>query len=92
MVICFKSRFEPDWTPNTSDDSGRYCYKNQPQIGAWNLTAFANALLPLMVRAVCTCVEFSCSMFANDFCYDLFLVHSILVLHSTLICAIVVVL
>lgn len=40
--------FDPDWTPNTTDASGRrYCYGNQPQIALWNLAQLANALASL---------------------------------------------
>jgi protein adenylyltransferase len=40
--------FDPDWTPNTTDRSGRrYRYSHQPRIGLWNLVRFAQALLPL---------------------------------------------
>ncbi len=41
--------FDPGWTPNTTDAAGRrYCYGNQPQIGLWNLSRLAGALLPLV--------------------------------------------
>jgi uncharacterized protein YdiU (UPF0061 family) len=41
--------YEPGWTPNTTDASGRrYCYGNQPQIALWNLARLASALLPLV--------------------------------------------
>lgn len=41
--------YDPDWTPNTTDASGRrYCYGNQPQIALWNLARLASALLPLV--------------------------------------------
>ena len=34
-----------NWTPNTTDASGRrYCYGRQPQIAYWNLTRLAGAL------------------------------------------------
>jgi serine/tyrosine/threonine adenylyltransferase len=40
--------YDPSWTPNTTDESGRrYCYANQPRIGLWNLTRFGRALEPL---------------------------------------------
>ena len=40
--------YEPSWTPNTTDASGRrYAYGRQPQIALWNLVRFANALVPL---------------------------------------------
>jgi len=41
--------YDPSWTPNTTDASGRrYAYGNQPQIGMWNLARLAGALLPLI--------------------------------------------
>ncbi|MGD9888456.1 MAG: YdiU family protein, partial [Halothiobacillaceae bacterium] len=41
--------FDPHWTPNTTDAQGRrYAFGNQPQIGEWNLTRLANALMPLI--------------------------------------------
>ncbi len=41
--------FDPDWTPNTTDSQGRrYCFKNQPHIGQWNLLQLANAIYPLI--------------------------------------------
>jgi uncharacterized protein YdiU (UPF0061 family) len=37
--------YDPEWTPNTTDASGRrYCYGRQPQIALWNLVQLANAL------------------------------------------------
>jgi len=41
--------YDPDWTPNTTDASGRrYRYGNQPQVALWNLVQLANAILPLV--------------------------------------------
>jgi len=38
--------YDPGWTPNTTDASGRrYCFGNQPQIAAWNVVQLANAFL-----------------------------------------------
>jgi len=43
--------FSPDWTPNTTDASGRrYSFNNQPHIGQWNLLQLANAIHPLIGR------------------------------------------
>lgn len=43
--------YDPAWTPNTTDnETRRYCFGNQPQIGLWNLARFAEALLPLMPK------------------------------------------
>jgi uncharacterized protein YdiU (UPF0061 family) len=41
--------YEPDWTPNTTDASGRrYAFGNQGEIAHWNLLQLANALWPLL--------------------------------------------
>jgi len=41
--------FEPGWTPNTTDASGRrYRYGQQPAIAQWNLIRLAEALVPVM--------------------------------------------
>jgi uncharacterized protein YdiU (UPF0061 family) len=40
--------FDPTWTPNTTDASGRrYRYAQQPAIAQWNLVRLAEALFPL---------------------------------------------
>jgi uncharacterized protein YdiU (UPF0061 family) len=39
--------YVPDTVFSSIDTHGRYSYKNQPLIGAWNLSRFAEALLPL---------------------------------------------
>ena len=37
--------FDPGWTPNTTDASGkRYCFGRQPEIARWNLQRLAEAL------------------------------------------------
>lgn len=42
----FLERFDPNFTPNTSDLSGkRYTFRNQPEMGQWNLAQLANALI-----------------------------------------------
>ena len=41
--------YDPNWTPNTTDASGRrYRYGNQPQIAVWNLGRLAEAIYPLI--------------------------------------------
>ncbi|MBX3313860.1 MAG: YdiU family protein [Actinobacteria bacterium] len=41
--------WDPMWTPNTTDASGRrYRYGQQPQVAHWNLVQLANALVPLV--------------------------------------------
>jgi len=43
----FMDTYDPDTVFSSIDTAGRYAYKNQPAIGAWNLSRFAEALLPL---------------------------------------------
>ena len=41
--------YDPDWTPNTTDASGRrYRFGNQPMIAQWNLAMLAQAVYPLL--------------------------------------------
>ncbi len=41
--------YDPDWTPNTTDNTHkRYRYSNQPYIAQWNLAQLANALYPVI--------------------------------------------
>lgn len=41
--------YDPTWTPNTTDASGRrYCFGNQPGVAFWNLARFAEGILPLI--------------------------------------------
>lgn len=45
----FLEDFDPNWTPNTTDASGRrYRYAHQPDVVLWNLSCLAHALLPLV--------------------------------------------
>ncbi len=44
----FMDAYDPGYICNHSDHDGRYAYDQQPQIGAWNCTCLAQALLPLM--------------------------------------------
>lgn len=46
----FMEAFEGNFIPNHSDPDGRYAYDQQPAIGQWNVSALAQALLPLMPR------------------------------------------
>lgn len=40
--------YDPSWTPNTTDASGRrYRFGQQPQVALWNLIQLANAVMPL---------------------------------------------
>lgn len=44
----FMEAYDPHYICNHSDHDGRYAYDQQPQIGAWNCTCLAQAMLPLM--------------------------------------------
>lgn len=44
----FMESYNPDYVCNHSDHTGRYAFKNQPQIGLFNLSCLAQALLPLI--------------------------------------------
>lgn len=43
----FMDSYDPDTVFSSIDTYGRYRYKNQPHIAVWNLTVFAETLLPL---------------------------------------------
>lgn len=40
----FLDQFDPSWTPNEVDQTGRYAYANQPRVAQWNLSRFGSAL------------------------------------------------
>ena len=41
--------FDPEWTPNTSDNQDkRYRFSNQAKVAQWNLFQLANAIYPLI--------------------------------------------
>src|SRR5205823_13136609 len=44
----FMNAYGPDTVFSSIDRAGRYAYGNQPAIGQWNLTRFAETLLPLL--------------------------------------------
>ena len=43
----FLDTYDPDAVFSSIDHNGRYAYGNQPSVMQWNLTRFAEALLPL---------------------------------------------
>jgi serine/tyrosine/threonine adenylyltransferase len=58
--------YDPQWTPNTTDEhTRRYSYGNQPGIAQWNLARLAEALLPLVEDK--TPLEEGLSLFADTF-------------------------
>src|SRR6202790_5259824 len=44
----FMNAYDPGTVFSSIDHGGRYAYGNQPNIAAWNLARFAEALLPLL--------------------------------------------
>jgi len=42
--------FDPGFTPNTTDQGGRYAYSQQPGIAQWNLARLGEALIPLVEK------------------------------------------
>ena len=44
----FLDEYKPGFTPNHSDDDGRYDFQSQAGIGRWNLAKLAIALRPLL--------------------------------------------
>lgn len=46
----FMDTYHPDTVFSNIDTGGRYAFSNQPTMGAWNLTRFAETLLPILDR------------------------------------------
>src|SRR5436189_4607874 len=44
----FMEAFDPAAVFSSIDEGGRYAFGNQPNIALWNLTRFAETLLPLL--------------------------------------------
>ena len=44
----FMEQFHPNCVFSSIDRNARYCWGNQPNIGLWNLSRFAETLLPLL--------------------------------------------
>lgn len=44
----FMDAYDPETVFSSIDRDGRYAYGNQPYIGGWNLSQFAQAILPLL--------------------------------------------
>jgi len=44
----FMDNYDPATVFSSIDSQGRYAYGNQPNIGGWNLSRFAESLLPLL--------------------------------------------
>jgi uncharacterized protein YdiU (UPF0061 family) len=44
----FMDAYEPSWICNHSDHSGLYAFDQQPKVIGWNVSRFAQAILPLL--------------------------------------------
>lgn len=44
----FLDAYDPDFICNHSDHRGRYAFSRQPRVALWNLSCFAQAILPLL--------------------------------------------
>ena len=53
----FMDGFDPRRVLSSIDEAGRYAYDNQPAVAHWNVTRFAEALLPLLADDVDRAVE-----------------------------------
>lgn len=47
----FVDAYDPNFTPNHSDDEGRYDLENQGNIGLWNMEKLSQALMPLIDKS-----------------------------------------
>jgi len=47
----FVDAYNPNFTPNHSDDEGRYDLENQGNIGLWNMDKLGQALMPLIDKS-----------------------------------------
>jgi uncharacterized protein YdiU (UPF0061 family) len=53
----FMDNYDPATVYSSIDEQGRYAYANQPRIALWNLTRFAETLLPLIDADEKTAIE-----------------------------------
>src|SRR5690606_3150895 len=53
----FMDAYDPETVFSSIDRHGRYAYGNQPGIAQWNLTRFAETLLPLLAVEESRAVE-----------------------------------
>jgi hypothetical protein len=61
----FMEAFDPNHICNHSDHQGRYAYNQQPDIGLFNLSCFAQAILPLLHDEPEAAVEIAKSKLAD---------------------------
>ncbi|MEM5500141.1 YdiU family protein [Ahrensia kielensis] len=55
----FMDRFDPKTVFSAIDQGGRYAYGNQPSIGQWNLSALAQAMLPILDDDEAKAIEYA---------------------------------
>jgi len=55
----FLDRYHPDTVFSSIDRQGRYAYGEQPGIAIWNVTRFAETLLPLLASSEEEAIEFA---------------------------------
>jgi uncharacterized protein YdiU (UPF0061 family) len=53
----FMDAYNPNTVFSSIDQQGRYAYANQPNIAGWNLTRFAETLLPLIHEDISQAIE-----------------------------------
>ena len=61
----FMDVYNPNTVFSSIDVNGRYAYGNQPKIGGWNLTRFAEALLPLLDKDANKAIEIAEKLLSN---------------------------
>jgi len=61
----FMEAFDPNYVCNHSDYHGRYAYDKQPDIGLFNLSCFAQAILPILSENTDAAVEIAKSHLEN---------------------------
>jgi len=63
----FMDAYNPETVYSSIDRFGRYAYGNQPRIAKWNLTRFAETLLPLLAEDINAAVEAAQRALEDDF-------------------------
>ena len=61
----FMDSYDPGTVFSSIDEAGRYAYGNQPRIGGWNLTRFAETLLPFLAPTQEDAIDVATSAIAD---------------------------
>ncbi len=61
----FMDAYQHDQVFSSIDRNGRYAYNNQAAIGLWNLTRFAETLVPLLASDTDTAIEIATERLSN---------------------------